>query len=57
MSAKPKYPLPDREWEALMMAVIDGYLGDEENESACIAVEKIRNERYALIARLERKEK
>lgn len=57
MSVKPKYPLPDKEWESLMRDVIDGDLGDEENKRACLAIEKIRDERYALIARLERKEK
>ena len=57
MSGKPKYPLPDQEWESLMRDVLDGDLGDEENERACLAIERIRDERYALKARLERREK
>lgn len=54
---KPTYPMPDDEWENLMFCVIDGTYSDEDNEQACIAIEKIRNERQALIARLEGREK
>lgn len=54
---RPKYPMPDDDWERLMFDVIDGTYSDEDNERACLAIEQIRNERMALIARLDGKEK
>lgn len=55
--SKPKYPLPDHDWEALIYRIIDGTNGDEESIEACEAIEEVRKERYALIQRLAKKEK
>lgn len=54
---KPKYPMPDAEWEALLFKVIDSKYSDEESDEACECLEKIRDERYELVRRLEKKEK
>jgi len=55
--SKPKYPLPDSEWEALMYRIVDSKYSDDESDEACECIEKIRNERAELVRRLERKEK
>jgi hypothetical protein len=52
---KPKYPMPDAEWEALLFKVIDAKYSDEESDEACECIEKIRLERTELVRRLERK--
>lgn len=54
---KPKYPLANSEWEALLFKVIDSKYSDEESDEACECLEKIRDERYELVRRLEKKEK
>lgn len=53
---KPKYPMADSEWEALVYCIIDGTNGDEESMEACEAIERIRLERTELVRRLEKKE-
>ena len=53
--SRPKYPMPDVEWEGLLYRIIDGQNSDEDNMDACEAIEKIRDERAALVKMLEEK--
>ena len=54
---KSRYPLPEHDWEALMMRIIDSKYSDDESDTACECIEEIRNERAELVRRLEKKEK
>ena len=49
--------MPDHDWEALVYRIIDGQNSDEDNMDACEAIEKIRDERAALVKMLEEKPK